>query len=293
MSRSGGIAGSYDGKGVNDILARENKARGEMIDSMVRASGGNGGATIGEVAPGKTQNDLDNAEKTARWRQEDLIGKLGRGNDGAIAAAINANARSEDAAGSSAAHIRSAELQKQAALYGHDVNSQRAAESNRIQMRGQDLAANEAAARTGIDRERLGIARDESRRADQLSMPQRRSNAEIEAARQAVAGLTPEDIKRRTANFTATGRENPDYDPTLAKAVSQANRRMYGEADDWFDNRLQPKQPAGTNEHGYDRADVAKRFREERAMNRHRLGNDTPNGVEVLDSDGKVIGHYR
>ena len=46
MARSGGIAGSYDGKGVNDILARENKARGEMIDAQIKAQGGNGIAVL-------------------------------------------------------------------------------------------------------------------------------------------------------------------------------------------------------------------------------------------------------
>ena len=79
---------------------------------------------------------------------------------------------------------------------------------------------------------------------------------------------------------------------SLAKAVTLANRRKVG-ADDDFDQRQQPQQPAGANEHGYDRADVAQRFRSERAMDRHKLGNDTPNGVEVLDVSGKVIGHYR
>lgn len=193
MQRSGGISGSIDMAGVNGILSRENKARGEMIDSMVRASGGNGGATIGEVAPGKTQNDLDNAEKTARWRQEDLIGKLGRGYDGAIAAAITANARSADVAGTNAAQLQSAELQNQTARYGHDVNALRTAESNRIQMRGQDLAASEAAARTGIDRERLGITREDSARAgERFGLEKTKTQGEIDdqrAMRDARSGL--------------------------------------------------------------------------------------------------------
>jgi len=193
MQRPGGISGSIDMAGVNGILSRENKARGEMIDSMVRASGGNGGATIGEVAPGKTQNDLDNAEKTARWRQEDLIGKLGRGYDGAIAAAITANARSADVAGTNAAQLQSAELQNQTARYGHDVNALRTAESNRIQMRGQDLAASEAAARTGIDRERLGITREDSARAgERFGLEKTKTQGEIDdqrAMRDARSGL--------------------------------------------------------------------------------------------------------
>ncbi|MFZ2855795.1 MAG: hypothetical protein WAZ34_16980 [Rhodocyclaceae bacterium] len=42
----------------------------------------------------------------------------------------------------------------------------------------------------------------------------------------------------------------------------------------------------------FDRGDVAKRFRSERAMDNYTLGKETPNGVEVLQK-GRVIGHYR
>lgn len=119
-----------------------------------------------------------------------------------------------------------------------------------------------------------------------LTPVQQRSNAEIDAAREAVAGLSPQEIARRTAKATNTGRENPEYDPGLARQAALANRRKIGD-DEAFDGRQQkPAAPA------FDRADVAKRFRSEKAMLNYTLGKETPNGVEVLDK-GRVIGHYR
>lgn len=119
-----------------------------------------------------------------------------------------------------------------------------------------------------------------------LTPVQQRSNAEIDAAREAVAGLSPQEIARRTAKATNTGRENPDYDPGLARQAALANRRKVGD-DEVFDGR-QPKPAAPA----FDRADIAKRFRSEKAMLNYTLGKETPNGVEVLDK-GRVIGHYR
>ena len=72
----------------------------------------------------------------------------------------------------------------------------------------------------------------------------------------------------------------------MAKAVSQANRCLYGEADDWFDNRQQPKQPAGTD------GDLMTRFRGDKAMQGYKLGKQTDRGHEVLDSAGNVSGHW-
>lgn len=93
MQRSGGIFGTMDLKGANDIMARENASRGEMIDNMIKAQGGNGIGILGVDASGMTQTDRDNAEKTARWRQDDLIAQASKGNQAAVAAALNANAQ--------------------------------------------------------------------------------------------------------------------------------------------------------------------------------------------------------
>lgn len=120
-----------------------------------------------------------------------------------------------------------------------------------------------------------------------LTATQERANLEIDAARETVAGLVPQEIQRRTAKTTNTGRENPDFDPGLARAASLAARRKVG-TDDWFDKRQGQQKPAV----GSDRADVGTRFTADPAMKGYALGKETPNGVEVL-KEGRVIGHYR
>jgi hypothetical protein len=119
-----------------------------------------------------------------------------------------------------------------------------------------------------------------------LTAAQERSNAEIDAARDAVAGMSPQDIARRTAKATNTGRENPDFDPGLARQAALAGRRKVGD-DELFDApKPKPAAPA------FDRADVAKRFRADRTMDRRTLGKETPNGIEVLEK-GKLIGYFQ
>ncbi len=121
-----------------------------------------------------------------------------------------------------------------------------------------------------------------------LTLAQQRANAEIDAARDSVAGLDPADIRKRTQKTTDTGRENPDYDPGLARAAALAGRRKVGD-DHVFDQRGQQQAQQAP---AFDRKDVASRFRADKTMNSYTLGRDTPQGVEVL-SGGKVVGHYR
>ncbi len=121
---------------------------------------------------------------------------------------------------------------------------------------------------------------------ERLTLAQMRANREIHAARQKIAGLSPEEIRRKTAKQTNTGRENPDFDPALERAVSLAGRRKIG-SDDEFDQRqvqAPTAQPAG---------DVSTRFTADPAMKNHRLGQQTDLGTEVFDAAGKLIGHYR
>lgn len=285
MQRAGGIAGSIDMKGVNDTLERENKARGELIDLSIKANGGNGIA----VLPDRTE--AENAEKTERWRQDELLGKMqgvGRSGAAAIGQALATSIAGQN-------QIRAEELRQQGATEQRGITAgierdkmagvdQRAAERNQVALRGQDVTASTAADRLA-SQERIATQRNESTDT-RLTLPQRRSNFEIDAARERVAGLSPEEIKRKTANYTATGRENPDFDPTLAKAVSLANRRKYG-ADDHFDQREQAQQPAGND------GDVVTRFRADTGMKGHKTGQMTDQGLEVFDASGKLIGHYR
>ena len=120
-----------------------------------------------------------------------------------------------------------------------------------------------------------------------LTLAQQRDNSEIDNARQAVSGLSADEIRSRTAKTTDTGRENPSYDPQLSRSMTLANRRKVG-ADDSFDGRQ-----AQQSTQNAARADVAKRFRSDHKMLSYRLGNSTPGGVEVLDKTGKVVGHYQ
>lgn len=125
-----------------------------------------------------------------------------------------------------------------------------------------------------------------------LTPMQRVRNAEIDAARRKIEGLDPETIKAKTQRFSATGRENPQYDDQLANRVRLASKRKVGE-DDWFDGQsgIGDGPPAASPK--AEAADPAKRFAADPTMKGMRMGGMTPQGREVLDSTGKLIGHYR
>lgn len=173
------------------------------------------------------------------------------------------------------------------------TESQRAKEKEAAQLRVEEIRQQGREDSEDRRDERLAKrlqAESERRSAGgSLSQAQQRSNAEIDAARDAVAGLTPDELRKRTAKTTDTGRENPDYDPRLARASSLAARRKVG-SDDLFDQRT-AKQPE-TQAPAYDRKEIAGRFRSDRQMDGFTLGKDTPQGVEVLKG-GKIVGHYR
>lgn len=121
---------------------------------------------------------------------------------------------------------------------------------------------------------------------DGPTLAQQRGNSEIDAARERVAGLSPDEIKRKTQQFSATGRENPEYDSTLARATTLANRRKVG-ADDVFDAQQKASQAPGAE------SDAQARFQADKAMAGHRLGKQTKQGMEVFDNAGRLVGHYQ
>lgn len=147
---------------------------------------------------------------------------------------------------------------------------------------------------------REGIAADKiesnetiaANKVGQLTGSQRVMNKEIDAARRIVGSLDPGEIKKKTAKFTNTGRDNPDYDASLAKRVSIAAKRKYGD-DDWFDtqNGLTGEE-AEAQPHNKG-TDVTTRFGSDPDMKAFKMGKQTDKGLEVLDANGKLIGHYR
>lgn len=133
MQRPGGIFGTADVKGVNEIMARENKARGEMIDNMVRSNGGNGVAIL--PSPTTAASATPAIEPPAGMRSPRRVAEFVRG-----MAAIQAQERGQDLA-SQADMARN-----ETARHGADISAQRAAGHDAVLMRGQDMtAANEAA----------------------------------------------------------------------------------------------------------------------------------------------------
>lgn len=117
-----------------------------------------------------------------------------------------------------------------------------------------------------------------------LTVPQQRTNEEIEAAREYIGSLSQDEIRRRTAQYGATGRENPDYDQLLASKVRLANHRKYGEDTDFSKAANAAAEP--------QQGDINAKFTADPAMKGHRLGNKTQHGAEVFDINGKLIGYY-
>lgn len=107
-------------------------------------------------------------------------------------------------------------------------------------------------------------------------------NREIDKAREFVTALTPAELKQKTSKFTNTGRENPDYDPMMESRMRLAGTRKVG-VDDYFDS-MQPTAITQSN--------VSSRFSADPAMKGYKLGQATPQGQEVLDPSGKLVGHY-
>lgn len=128
-----------------------------------------------------------------------------------------------------------------------------------------------------------------------LTPMQRVRNAEIDVARRKIEGLDPEAIKAKTQRFSATGRENPQYDDQLANRLRLANKRKVGE-DDWFDGQNENAKPKSAQQTEVPRnevADLSDRFITDPRMRGMKLGQDTEKGREVFDSNGRHVGYYR
>lgn len=121
-----------------------------------------------------------------------------------------------------------------------------------------------------------------------LTTPQQRTNASIEAARTAIGGMSREELQKKTAKFTTTGRENAAYDPRLDGLWKQATSRKYGDDphyDAFTQQSAQANQPQQQPNH-------EQRFSADPAMKGMRLGKQTDRGFEVLDANGRLVGHY-
>lgn len=124
-----------------------------------------------------------------------------------------------------------------------------------------------------------------------LSLAQEATNKQIEISRARIAGMSPEEIRRRTSKATDTGRPNEDYDPMLAQHVRLANKRKYGN-DPNFDN-FTPGAAGTQSAQQPAQQGIADRFAADSGMRGYKLGKQTDRGYEVMDANGRVIGHYK
>jgi hypothetical protein len=177
----------------NAAMARENKIRGEMLAmdptgfATPSAPMAPGQILPGEVAPGVTRQDAENAEKTARWRMDDLIDKASRGNQVAIAAAMNSLGALERQREQNIGDIQKANIAADAQRAGQSMSYAAQMAGQGVTMRGQDLAAQEAALRTGI------MKTDSERAADKWGIEKKTmqgAQADSEAVRTARANLS-------------------------------------------------------------------------------------------------------
>lgn len=156
-----------------------------------------------------------------------------------------------------------------------------------IRQRGREQAEDRRDARLAA---RLGVTGKEK----PLSTSQQRINQEIDVSRRTIAEIDPAELKRKTTPTNQWGGRNPDFDPALARAASQANRRKYGEDPD-FDGRGKAGAGDALNQQGGSKVapSAADRFKADKSMQSNRLGKQTDRGYEVFDSKGKLIGYYR
>lgn len=212
-------------------------------------------------------------------------------------------------------------VQQQAKREAESASLNKSIELEGLRQKGQDVRDDRRDERLnrqiGAMDGRLSRQLESREKSGGLTTAQQRSNFEIEAARGAVADLSPQDIMRRTAKTSNTGRENPDYDPGLARQAALANRRMLG-ADDWFDQR-QGRKPGGDSFAGKPVAEMtdaqlqqfgraagadgkakidAEQARRTLAgipeMQGHQIGKYVEGkGYQVLDAQGRPVSYLR
>jgi hypothetical protein len=158
MRRSGGISGSIDMAGVNGIMERENAARQSMIDAQrtdTQPGGGFNALT--------DQNAIDNAEKTARWRQDDLLAKAARNPAAGQVAAISAQGQnqreSEEARAASVANVEAG--RNALVMRGQDITAQRGAADEQLKgAQAQGIMAQTDSTRMLADIQKKALAGD-------------------------------------------------------------------------------------------------------------------------------------
>lgn len=167
-------------------------------------------------------------------------------------------------------------------------------EARRDERQQRNLEAQDSRLFAQLDsRERMQAAKDETA-AKTVTPAQFSNNQEILLARKRLSGVSADDIKAKTQQYLANGRENPNYDPTLTATWRAANQRLVGDdkSFDEFSQKLS-KQPTTSNLAPTKKQAIPDRFKADAAMRDYSLGTVTPRGYEVKDAEGNLVGYYQ
>lgn len=195
---------TFDVTSVNNILARENAVRQQLIDAQ----------PAGGVGILGSSTDAENAEKTQRWREEDLMAKAKAGVRGA-AEALQAHIM-----GKNALAVEQARGQNQlAAEQGR----------NAVTMRGQDLNAQNEAARlvgnplaneltaTQVQAGRLSVQQAQQLAGLQAAYAAEKNPAKRAALAEQIRVLSGKDMPARFSAIHASG--GSSIDPATGRVV--------------------------------------------------------------------------
>lgn len=183
MNRSGGVFGSIDMSGVNEILARENKVRAEMDDAQRTDNKPGGGVSVigeGAVAERNRVND----ERTQRWALDDIASRIKSAGSRserssltqAMTTAMNNNVQQRGQDMNFAATISGQGITAR----GQDLSNAVAMSGQDVTMRGQDMNAARDDQRIGIDRSRLSLAEaDQARVGEKFSLDKRIAEGQL------------------------------------------------------------------------------------------------------------------
>lgn len=136
------------------------------------------------------------------------------------------------------------------------------------------------------DKQLEAMARLAAGRDGKITNTQEANNQEIILARKRLTGMDMNDVKAKIQQFLPNGRENPQFDPTVSQAYRTANQRMVGH-DPEFDRLTENAQPLKQP------STPAEKFKADPAMKGMVMGKPTPNGWEVRNGNGQLIGHWK
>lgn len=163
---------------------------------------------------------------------------------------------------------------------GADVRDDRREERLQLRLDAQGRA---------LDR-RLAASSGDS----ELTVSQQRTNESIIAARRQVTGMSQDEALRRTQATTATGRENPEFDPALARTLKLAQSRLYGDdpSHDAFSSARSSTGQRGSGQGRTPLQEAQAALASDPNMAGYSLGEQAANGFKVLDANGRHVGYF-